>query len=370
MTGGPISATPSSAHHSASRYEPVIVIVPARDVVGAAQGPLGRRASRGAAGDSQVVSYAERRVVPTDVAPVSAQVVAWRLDDTQALAPVGRSNPAMAAARAAELYRALMDDGTGLAAIEPGEGFITWAGSPLWLSMAGIGKPAALGVLPAATPGRVQVIRTERGEWLVEHAGGLRPAPRALRHDANAGNHEALLLDVLYGVAGTTWDSSPPRRFECALAAMRFAGGAPQPTAWRAQEAWGMAARCCAAVGAQPGHGSAGSDRALEAALGAVVDGPALAIPSDPRAFPPLARDRCIAMLLSGDPNRIAAALGVLGRPALDQASQGRIDGIGPLDAVALAWCLGRLTTTTLTRFATRTDPSRRAGEVLARRSS
>ena len=369
MTGGPISATSPGTHHSASRYEPVIVMVPARDAVGAAQGRLTRHPGRGAAGDPQMVSYAERRAVPTDVAPVSPQVVAWRLDDTQALAPVGRSNPAMASARAAELYRALMDEGAGLATIEPGEGFVTWAGSPLWLSLAGIGKPAPLGVLPAATPGRIQVIRTEWGEWVVEHAGGLRPAPRALRHDANADDHEALLLDMLYGVAGTTRDSASPHRFECALAAMRFAGGTPQPTAWRAQEAWGMVARCCAAVGAQ--QGSTGSDRALEAALGSLVDGPALAIPSDPWAFPPLARDRCIAMLLSGDPSRIAAALGVLGRPALDHASQGRIDSIGPLDTVALAWCLGRLTTTTLTRFAARTDPSRRAGEVLlARRSS
>ena len=347
MTGGPISASSAGAHHAASRYEPVIVMVPARDVGGAAQGPLTRRRRGTAAQDPQVVSYAERRQMPVDIAPVSTEVVAWRLDDTQALAPVGPSNPATAAARAADLYRALMDDGTGLAAIEPGAGFITWAGSPLWLSLAGIGKPAALGVLPVAMPGRIQVIRTERGEWLVEHAGGIRPAPRALCHEASAGDHEALLLDVLYGVAGTTPESAALHRFEWALDAMRFARGAPQPMAWRAQEAWGMVARCCAAA-AQPGLGLADSDRALEAALGALVDGPVPAIPSEPRAFPLLARERCIAMLLSGNRNRIAAALGVLGRAALEQASRGCIDGIGPLESVALALSLGRLTTSTL----------------------
>jgi len=370
MTGGSISAPSTGAHHSASRYEPVIVIVPARDVVGAARGPLTRRRGRAATGDPPLVSYAERRQMPIDIAPVSPEVVAWRLDDTQALAPVGPSNAATAAARAAELYRALMDEGTGLAAIEPGAGFITWAGSPLWLSLAGISKPAALGVLPVATPGRVQVMRTEGGEWLVEHAGGIRPASRALCHEASAGDHEALLLDVLYGVAGTTPDSAALQRFEWALGAMRFARGAPQPMAWRAQEAWGMVARCCAAAGAQPGFGSADSDRALEAALAALVDGPALAIPSEPRAFPLLGRERCIAMLLSGNRNRIAAALGVLGRAALDQVSRGCIDGIGPLESVALALSLGRLTTSTLTRFAARTDLSRGAGEVLLGRRS
>jgi hypothetical protein len=230
-----------------------------------------------------------------------------------------------------------------LAAIQPGDGLVTWQGSPLWLSLAGIGKPAALGVLAAAMPGRVQIMRTQDGAWLVEHAGGLWVAPRMLGHEATAGDDEALLLDVLYGVAATLPESAALRRFEAAMAAQRFAGVLPRPAGWRAQEAWATAARYAVASGQRDSKPTAES-RALQAVVAAVLDGSALAAAADPRGFPPVARDRCIAVALSGDAGGLAAALAGLGRFALEQVCRGRIEGIGPLETLGLAVCLGRLT--------------------------
>jgi hypothetical protein len=302
----------------------------------------------------QLVSYAEQRPVPIDLAPVSAEVPAWRLDDTQTLVTIGPAGAMSATRQAAGLYRNLMDGGAGLAAIRPGEGFITWEGSPLWLSLAAIRKPAELGVLAASDPGRVQVMRTEHGEWLVEHAGGSWRARRALRHDATAADDESLLLDVLYGVAAGASLATALRRFETARAAVRFAGSVAGPAGCRAQEAWAMVARCCATAAAQPSgdalpSADEASARAMQAALSAVVDGLAPAVAAAPFAIAPLARDRFITAALSGDSDRVAAGLRGLGRTVLDRVRRGLIDEIDPVETLALAVCLGRLTRETAT---------------------
>ena len=299
-------------------------------------GGLARDAAGLAWQDAPIVSYAERRPVPIDLAPAPVAVAAWRLDDTQALVTVRQDGSAVATARAGQLYRALLDERGGLAAIRPGEGFVTWDGSPLWLSLAGIGKPAALGVLLALT-GRIQIMRTEHGDWLVEHAGGPWPAALATRHPAWAGDDEALLLDVLYGIASVAPAALPC--FEDAAAAVRFAGAAPGPAAWRAQEAWALVARCCALLAAQPKIDATPAFQALRIALGVVMDGPAPV----PRVSP-LTREDCIAAALSGDPAQLSIALNGLGQATLARACRGDSDGIGLLEALGLAVCLGRLT--------------------------
>lgn len=315
----------------------------------------GRSATRG---DGQVVAYGERRPVRIDLAPLSAEVPTWRVDDTQALVTVGAAGAQSAALRATQLYRSLMELGAGLAVVQPGEGFSTWEGSPLWLSLAAIRKPAALGVLAVSTPGRVEVMRTEHGEWLVEHAGGPWQAPLTLRYAATAADDEALSLDILYGLVPEKTDTPALHRFDAARSALRFAASVAGPAGWCAQEAWGMVARCCA-VAAVMGDGNAPSSpdgataRAMHATLAAVVEGLAPAEAAGPLATPPLSRDRFIAIALSGDPDRIAAGLRGLGRATLDRVRRGHIEGIDALEAVAFAACLGRLR-----REATRRSPA------------
>jgi hypothetical protein len=389
-----VSGSSIPAAHAAASREPFLVLAPLGQTVGQGAAPLSRHAGDGTHDDRHVVSYAERRQARIDIAPVPAEVPTWRLDDTQTLVTVGPAGPRAAALRAADLYRHLMDPNLSapnridpsvidrhgsLAAIEPGEGFITWEGSPLWLRLAAIHKPLDLGVLAGASaPGRVQVMRTEHGEWVVEHTGGLWCAPRAVRHHARADDDEALLLDVLYGVSGAAADTAMLRRFEAAHAALRFAGRVAEPAAWRAQEAWAMVARHCAIPAVQPdrdvappldiaqaGMTQAGAmqadmtqadaaqaditqagmthDGAMQAALTVVVGGLGSDVAGDPLAVAPLARDRFMSIAATGDPERLVAGLRGLGRATLDRVRQGRIDSVDPLDAVALAVCLGRL---------------------------
>jgi hypothetical protein len=293
------------------------VLAPSAQTFGRTSGSPAAAWSRqagGAASDGELVAYTERRALPIDLAPFAAVVPIWRLDDTQALVAVGAEGARASALRAAELYRAIMDHRVGLAAVGPDEGFVTWEGSPLWLSLAGIEKPAGLGVLAAAAPpARVQVMRTASGEWLVEHSGGLWRAPRTLRHHATADDDEALLLDVLFGVRQAAPDVEMLRRYERARAAVRFAGGRRDPVGWRAQEAWAMVARACAAAAMQPDPDRpAAGTGAVQAALAAVVEGAVSGL-----------RDR--------------------GRSVLERVRRGIIDGIGTVEAVALAACLGRL---------------------------
>jgi hypothetical protein len=312
-----------------------------------------RRDSGTARDACHVVAYDEGRQVPIDLAPLSAEVPAWRLDDTRALVTVGPAGAQPASMRAAQLYRSLLDHGAGLEAVQPGEGFSTWEGSPLWLSLAAIRKPAALGVLAVSAPGRVEVMRTEHGLWLVEHAGGPWRAPRALRHDPGAGDDEALLLDILYGLTADAADTPALGRFEAARAALLFVGSMPGPAGRCAQEAWAMVARCCAiaaivapggsALGNLSSAAEAATARALDSVLSVVVDGLPPAEAPGPLGIAPLTRDRFIALALAGDPARIAAGLRGLGRATLDRVRQGRIEAIDPLEALGLAACLGRL---------------------------
>lgn len=345
VVAGAIAVSAVPAAHAAATYGQPFALGPAGLWPTLAPAASSRRAGRPADGAQGVVPYSERRAIPIDVAPVSAEVPSWRLDDTQALVTIGPAGTRSATLRAAELYRHLVDYRIGLAAIRPGEGFATWQGSPLWLSLAAIGKPAALGVLPgASSPGSVMVMRTEHGEWLVEHAGGPWRGQRARRHDAMAADDETLLLDVLYGLADESPQAAALQRFETARAALRFAGRAADPAGWRAQEAWALVARCCAtAAMQQPEANAPVATLAWQTTLSVAVDGVAPAVVGDPLAVAPLARDRFNAVALSGDRHRLAGALCGLGRATLDRVRQGRIDAIDPIEALALAACLGRL---------------------------
>jgi len=292
--------------------------------------------------DGKVVAYSERRSVPIDLAPAVAEVPAWRLDDTQTLVTVGSAGPRAATLRAADLYRCLVDRQGGLDALRPDEGFATWEGSPLWLSLAAIRKSTALGVLAAYAPGRVQVMRAAGGDWLVEHAGGPWRAPRSLRHAAGAEDDAALLLDVLYGVAAAP-ESAVRDRFETASAALRFAHALSGPAGWRAQEAWAMVARCCAVAAAQSDGAASPLARATQIALAAVADGLVPVAASDCVGAEPIGQDRFVAAALSGNPHRLSAALGSIGRATLKRLSGGHIEGLGVVETLALAVWLRRL---------------------------
>ena len=287
------------------------------------------------------MSYTERRSVPIDIAPAAPVVPAWRLDDTQALVTVGPAGPRAAALRAAELYFDLLDREATLDALRPGEGFVTWEGSPLWLSLAAIRKPVALGVLAGCAPGRVQVMRTDDGAWLVEHAGGLWRAPRCLRHAAGAQDDATLLLDVLSGIAAAP-DGAARRRFGTASVVLRFMHGLSEPAGWRAQEAWAMVARCCAVAGAQQGGAVPPLSRASGLALAAVVDGLVPAA-GDRVEVEPVEPDRFVAAALSGDPHRLARALHGLGRATVERIGGGQIEGLGVVETLALAVWLEQL---------------------------
>jgi len=303
----------------------------------------GRRTAEGG-----MIAYAEHRPVLLDVAPVEPQAPSWRLDDTQTLVSIGTGGVASARERAVALYSALMEQGEGLAAVRPGEGFVTWDGSPLWLSLAGITKPGQFGVLPnVAVPGRVQVLRTVAGEWLVEHTGHPSPWSRPQRHNAASVDDDSLLSDVLYGVVASGGDSDRSRRFERALSALRFAFGLAPPARWRSAEAWASVARLCAVAAMQVDDAvTPAAETALQAALSVVVSGLAASPPRDALFVPPLSRERFLKLALSGDGGQIVAALKGLGRSVLDRLRRGVVDDLDRLDTLALAVCLGRLART------------------------
>jgi len=303
----------------------------------------GRRLAEGG-----MIAYAEHPPVLLDVAPVEPQAPSWRLDDTQTLASIGVGGVASARERAVALYSALMEQGEGLLAVRPGEGFVTWDGSPLWLSLAGIAKPGQQGVLPnVAVPGRVQVLRTVTGEWLVEHTHRLFQPSRPLRHAAASVDDDSLLSDVLYGVTTERGDSERSRRFERAVSALRFAFGLAPPARWRSAEAWASVARLCAVSAMQVDDAlTPPAETALQAALSVVVSGLAPSPPRDALYVPPLSRDRFLKLALSGDGGQIVAALKGLGRSVLDRLRRGVVDDLDRLDTLALAVCLGRLART------------------------
>ena len=295
-----------------------------------------------------LIAYAEHRPVLLDVAPVEPQAPSWRLDDTQTLVSVGPGGVASARERAVALYSALIEQGEGLAAVRPGEGFATWDGSPLWLSLAGIAKPGQHGVLPSvAVPGRVQVLRTAKGEWVVEHIGRPSPSSRPQRHEAESVDDDSLLSDVLYGVTAPRDDSDRSGRFDRALTALRFAFGLAPPTRWRSAEAWASVARLCAVAATQAAEPvTPPAETALQAALSVVVSGLAPSPPRDALFVPPLSRERFLKLALSGDGGQIVGALKGLGRTVLDRLRRGVVDDLDRLDTLALAVCLGRLART------------------------
>ena len=321
--GLPVGAQPALAAATLSAFDPT-----------SAAGRVERWSRNGSSGaDHDMVSYSERRFVPIDLAPVAKETPIARLDDTRALVTVEAGGASAAGLRAAALYRSLMVQRAGLSVLRPGEGFATWDGSPLWLSLAGIRKPPALGVLTVAIPGRVQVMRAADGVWLVEHADGPWRVPSAHHHDATADDDQSLSWDVLYGIT-----TPVPDRFDTAITALRFVARLAGPDGARAQEAWAMVARACALVPRDA------QERALHASVSIVLDGRVSPAPADLRTIPPLDRGRFVTLALSGDPARIASGLLGLGRAAIGQIRRGRFDGIGPLEALALAVCLGRLT--------------------------
>ncbi len=210
------------------------------------------------------VSHGEQRPVAIDLSPARPATQCWRLDDTRSLVAVGSAGPQAASVRAAELYRSLLHGGATLDLLQPGEGMATWEGSPLWLALAGIGKPASLGVaLNEATPARVEVLRLPDGTWHVEHAGGAYAAPRRRLHGADAAESSALLTDVLYGVPEEVVGEPARRSFAgfakarahtIAVRALsperRAPGGDPLRDVWRAREAWAAVARDWARIAA------------------------------------------------------------------------------------------------------------------------
>ena len=324
----------------------------------------GRRSVEGG-----MMAYAEHRPVLLDVAPVEPQAPSWRLDDTQTLVSIGAGGVASARERAVALYAALMEQGEGLVAVRPGEGFVTWDGSPLWLSLAGIAKPGRHGILPnVAVPGRVQVLRTVTGEWLVEHTGRPSPSSRPLRHAAASVDDDSLLSDVLYGVSALRGDSDRSRRFERALSALRFAFGLAPPARWRSAEAWASVARLCAVSALQVDDAlTPPAETALQAALSVVVSGVAPSPPRDALFVPPLSREQFLKLALSGDAGQIVAALKGLGRSVLDQLRRGVVDNLDRLDTLALAVCLGRLARTIPQSPPNAAAPSQRGAGPTAR---
>lgn len=147
--------------------------------------------------------HGEQRPVAIDLAPVRPVTPCWRLDDTRTLVEIGPAGMQAATLRASALHRALLHGVPSLDMLKPGEGLATWAGSPLWLGLAGIVKPTDLGVaLGETVPGRVEVLHLRDGAWHVEHSGGAARAPCRLLYPPDAAESPALLLGVLYGVPG------------------------------------------------------------------------------------------------------------------------------------------------------------------------
>ncbi len=205
------------------------------------------------------VSHGERRPVAIDLFPARPAAPCWRLDDTRSLVAVGTAGPQAASVRAAELYRSLLGGGATLDLLQPGEGLATWEGSPLWLGLAGIRKPASLGVaLNGSVPARVEVLHLSDGTWHVEHAGGPYAAPRRRLHAADAAEGSALLTDVLYAVPESV-AGALARRSSTGFASARARtlpartpspGVDPLQQDWRPQEAWAAVARDWARIAA------------------------------------------------------------------------------------------------------------------------
>ena len=228
---------------------------------------------------ARLIAYTDRRPVPLDLAPYVPRLACWRLDDTEAL--ILTSDPADGR-NAAVLHGRIMEHPIPLAVLRTGDGFSTWEGSPLWLRMAGIPKPAPLGILLAeSAPARVQVMRQDDGFEVTTVRRGAPVHTRILPGST------ALLDQIAYG-------SVEP---SSAAVEIRAARALPEPSRWRVQEGWA-------------------AFRRLEARL--------------PQAAGASLRHRF-------------AELAGRGRAVLDQVLHGQVNGLDALDGLALAIALDRL---------------------------
>ena len=209
----------------------------------------------------RLVAFTDNRPVPLDLAPHTPRVACWRLDDTEALLVTGETE----ATRAAGLHARLMDHPFPLAMLEPGEGFATWEGSPVWLRLAGIHKPASLGVLLAeSTPARLQVLRLEEGWEVTRSVPGDPPAAARVVPGQSAG--AVLARSLAYGF-GVDLESF------AAYAEIVAADGLPQPEGWRVQEAWAAALRAEIWLGVECAAGMADGAAVLGRVLAGDVHG-------------------------------------------------------------------------------------------------
>jgi len=280
-----------------------------------------------------------RRPVPIDLAPLHPAVPLWRIDDTRILVDVGPGGSQEAAQRATTLCRDLTREAPDLRLLQPGEGFSTWAGSPLWLALAGIAKPLAMGVLPEARPPRTEVTHTADGEWLVSHAGGAVGATQRRMHARWAVDSEALLQDLLYAMPEEPETKGLGARAQTSLEAFRAArawmaavtGLRERDVSLRAMEAWGGVARDCAAAL----NSAAADDTAMSAAHAALAG-------SELDVGPALDRSGFLTVMRRFL-DRGGSALSRYGLHAIEAVRIGEIDSIGPAERTAIAACLGRL---------------------------
>lgn len=270
----------------------------------------------------QCVHYGERRPVPIDIAPYVATAPAWRLDDTEVLVVADEGGRAAAGMRATTLHQALMDEGAGVAALRPGEGFATWEGSPLWLRLAGIDKPAELGVLLAeSVPPRLSVMRTGETTWRVDSEDQGRVRTRETLHLTGGEGSPALRDAMLFG--GDLRSAGP------IADALVAAAELPLPERFRVQEAWAAVARC-AVWHAQD------AARGIRACLETVARG----VPRGEQE--PATAARVLEAARQGDPALLGRLRG-LGAAVLERAVAGKMHEVGPIEGVALAAALGRL---------------------------
>lgn len=290
-------------------------------------------------GPAPRIVHEMRRPVPIDLTPLDSAVPLWRIDDTRILVDVGPGGSHEAAQRAATLCQALTGDAPDLGLLQAGEGFSTWAGSPLWLALAGIAKPLAMGVLPEARPPRVEFTHTVEGEWLVSHAGDAVGAMQCRLHPRQAVDSEALLQDLLYAMPEEPETNGLDSRAQTSLEAFRAArawmaaatGLGDRDASLRAMEAWAGVARDCAAV-----LNCAGADNTVLSAAHAALAG------AEPDAGPALDRAGFLT-LMRRFLDRGGGALSRYGLHAIEAVRVGEIDGIGPAERTAIAACLGRL---------------------------
>ena len=276
---------------------------------------------------ARVVSYTDRRTIPLDLVPATPQATCWRIDETAALVAVGGTtvDERAAARRATALHSALFE-ADPLAALGTGEGLSTWEGSPLWLRLAGIAKPASLGVLPMeAAPCWIEIMRVEPELFSVVLSRGAWLAPRITLHPSGSAFLRALRTDLLYGV--------PPD--PSGLAALESTARFAPPHAWRAQEAWAALLRAQAREASRRLAGVPATPiTTAEARLGALL------LAGDP--IPP-ANGRCDRVtLLAVDDADFAGLLGAYGNFVLARLSEGDMTEFDSLDGLVLAQRLGR----------------------------